>query len=684
MNNEQITPLTVRNLLSEGKYRIPVYQRNYDWGEKETLQLLEDIADYASRKGEHKYYIGSVVVFVRSKGGNEYFETIDGQQRLTTLTIIMCALRSMAEVKNLMEWYEKANISYDHRPESDEAIRSLESGQPTNHPAAVNIEDVYGIIMKNIPIIVSSKPSLSLPNFVRYLLDSVVIMRIPVPQDTDLNHYFEIMNSRGEQLEKHEVLKANLMDNLEEKGATMCLFNDLWEACSDMTTYVQMKMRPALRTLLFSSNWADLCCDNFDDLLNEYETLDDNHSNVWASDEYKSRSLTQLFEDAQHNIKYSLPDSDNSLQGGNERFGSVINFPNFLLQTLKVMYNAEEENYAKDIDEQIKLDDKQLIDIFQHVLSQYSAEKRKDFTKRFIMALLRLRFLFDKYVIKRENYNNREGWSLKSLKQYTNSKVNYVSTFPYGEAEEGENDIGKDIRMLEAMFHVSAPTQIYKHWLNAVLYYLYQIKGKNGTKPTVDPTDMRRYLYQLACSYMLDQYITDEPVAFEDIIYSNEAMPKHRVEDIKWEFINSGCDVKNFIFNFYDYAVWKYGNWREIAPNKYKNFDFTYRTSVEHFYPQVPQKGYDPLDERILNSFGNLCLISRGMNSKFSNNMPVAKFKNFGNDEVIKDLSIKLNEMMDVVKKKGDWKEEEIEEFERKAKEHIISALNISLNKNSP
>ena len=45
--DNNIAQLTVREFLSEGKYVIPIYQRNYDWGEREVLQLLEDISDYA-------------------------------------------------------------------------------------------------------------------------------------------------------------------------------------------------------------------------------------------------------------------------------------------------------------------------------------------------------------------------------------------------------------------------------------------------------------------------------------------------------------------------------------------------------------------------------------------------------------------------------------------------------------
>ena len=55
--------------------------------------------------------------------------------------------------------------------------------------------------------------------------------------------------------------------------------------------------------------------------------------------------------------------------------------------------------------------------------------------------------------------------------------------------------------------------------------------------------------------------------------------------------------------------------------------------------------------------------------------MPVAKYKNFGNEAIAQELSIKLNEMMDVVREKGDWGEEEIAEFETFAREKILQAV---------
>lgn len=660
MSLYNIKPLNIKELLSEHRYLIPIYQRNYDWSEKEALQLIEDIADYAAYKNNCKYYIGSVIVFVRIKDGEEFFETIDGQQRLTTLNILMNLLRTFNEVKKNLDWYQRANLSYDHRKEADEALRMLAENKLYDHPAAGSIAEVYRVMEKHLLNILKEK-ELNLVAFYEYLISKVIIMRIPVPKDTELNHYFEIMNSRGEQLEKHEVLKASLMDNLEKSDYK--LFNDIWEACADMTAYVQMKMNTKVRRLFFTDKWDNLQLSGFDEYKTKYIHLDDNDDDV--EDEYILRSIAELFEDAKNNVSYELPSVDREGDKGYDRFGSVINFPNFLLHTLKVMYQKDDE-FNATVNAEIKLDDKRLIDIFANVLSH--CKDKRAFVKRFIVALLQTRYLFDNYVIKREYYNGKEAWSLKRLRKYDSSKTNYVGSFTDNDQEDS---LSKEIRMLEAMFHVSAPTQIYKHWLNAVLYFLYQQK-------TVRADMLREYLNILACTYMLDRYLcadNDSRIEFEEIIYHNDAMSVNT--EISWSAIDNGCNVENFIFNFYDYLTWK------LNPQKYSKFEFTYRTSVEHFYPQTPMNNYEVLDQSTgLHDFGNLCLISRGMNSKFSNNMPDAKCANFGRDEALKDLSLKLNEMMEIVRDTHEWSTPEIREFEKKARARILHGIIDGCGKN--
>lgn len=74
-------------------YVVPDYQREYIWQEKQVYQLLKDIHDEFSSNGSgsaSEYFIGSIVVHVRDKG---VYELIDGQQRMTTAYLVLCAVR---------------------------------------------------------------------------------------------------------------------------------------------------------------------------------------------------------------------------------------------------------------------------------------------------------------------------------------------------------------------------------------------------------------------------------------------------------------------------------------------------------------------------------------------------------------------------------------------------------------
>lgn len=695
--NELLKPATlnIREFLSEGKYVIPIYQRNYDWGEREALQLLEDISDYAQKNKEQNkeqpYYIGSAVVFLRTAHGETFFETIDGQQRLTTLTILACLLKHQERA----DWFEKPNLSYDHRKEADEALMMLVNGQLSQHPSAQNIVSVYRLLEKHLQSMLTAK-ELDLETFADYLFEKVIMLRIPVPQDTQLNHYFEIMNTRGEQLEKHEVLKAVLMGKLDREEHH--LFHLIWEACSDMSAYVQMNFSVGMRNVLFTKEWSELQGESFDATYFDatyfdklYKALPRKESGNTANAEGAPHTLDSLFKDANNLFKdakrHPLPSDGNADKGKSERFGSIINFPNFLLQVLKVCYH-DSPFYKKEVDAQIRLDDKALIPTFQAVLESLKTEEEKiRFVKYFIMQLLLLRTLYDRYVIKREYVNGTESWSLKKLK-YEHKTVSYVNTFSSSnkaEDAECESDKGKEIRLLEAMFHVSAPTQIYKHWLNAVLYHVH-------TTEPIKADSLRNRLYDLARCYMLDVYLAKDGKkhSFEEIVYRKEGKPQNNIDDIDWGAINQGCNVQNFIFNFYDFILWREKLEQQLRREKsgrddkleqddksvqHEKFDFTYRTSVEHFYPQKPMPGYEPLPPEYLNSFGNLCLISSSMNSKFSNNMPKAKYDNFGSSQEMRSaLSLKLQEMMERVKD-GEWEKDQIKAHYEEARERIKNAL---------
>ena len=640
---ETIIPLTIGNLLSESEYRIPIYQRNYAWGVAEVTQLIQDVADYAKENQNDNYYVGTLVVFPHES--ENYYETIDGQQRTTTLTIIACSI--CHNYVNGLPWYKSVNISFDYRDRSNETLRAIYRNGSTHlnlEQVSTEIMSVYNCVWNIIEKECKNR-SLSVSDFIDYLFSKVIILRVSVPSDTDLNHYFEIMNSRGEQLEQHEIVKALLMSILRNTPEAMRVFSLIWDACSNMGRYVQMNISKSIRGYFFKDNGIDDVEDDFDTLSTNLASAD------WRLSK-EEKSLTDLFKDDLQQVQYTKPWEEQSQDKEQpEYFGSVISFSNFLLHVLKVIYPNNEN---------VVLDDKKLISIFSEC---YKAASVKD-VKDFIMKLLKIRYLFDKYVIKRKF----EKWGLKQIKLSGKDQMYYGSTFR--KIDNEEENFEKDVIMLQAMFHVSLPSQIYKHWLSAVLLYAYHTTN-------ITSSDFSNYLWSLAKSYMLDRYLAKEDSvhSFEEIIYYNykHRLPQNDSNNIDWSNINIdivekvGEKVENFVFNFYDFILWK--------EQKTPDFEFAYRTSVEHFYPQ------HPIDNKLiefeyLHSFGNLCLVSNSMNSKFSNSLPAAKYSNFGTDrKVLSTYSVKLQNMMQSMRDHDKWDENKIKSEADEAKSLLMKYL---------
>ncbi|CAM2932279.1 DUF262 domain-containing protein [Skermania piniformis] len=78
---------------SDYSFTIPDYQRPYRWGTEEAIHLLDDLEEALERSSDEPYFLGSLVLIRRS--GTE-FDVVDGQQRLTTLTILFAVLRDLA------------------------------------------------------------------------------------------------------------------------------------------------------------------------------------------------------------------------------------------------------------------------------------------------------------------------------------------------------------------------------------------------------------------------------------------------------------------------------------------------------------------------------------------------------------------------------------------------------------
>lgn len=108
----------VQDILTENKkYIIPAYQRPYSWSSDNAEQLIDDI--YQSYLSEDKeYFIGSMICINK---GNNTFEVVDGQQRLTTLSLIVSELKKLIEHQGVKDDLQKRILPIDvYSDETDE------------------------------------------------------------------------------------------------------------------------------------------------------------------------------------------------------------------------------------------------------------------------------------------------------------------------------------------------------------------------------------------------------------------------------------------------------------------------------------------------------------------------------------------------------------------------------------
>ena len=203
----------IKEILANDNYVIPRYQRNYAWGKAEISQLIKDIEEFFPKENHEKktYYLGSLVCFKRENGS---FEMIDGQQRHTTITLINLVLKNW---QNLIENIVSVpNLKFDSRKKVQHYIESLyKTDEKTflKQASELNMSGT-GSFKDAIEIIQEELREKDVQNFAKNFYGNVYLFRVEVPEETDLNHYFEIMNNRGEQLEKHEIVKSLLMGRI--------------------------------------------------------------------------------------------------------------------------------------------------------------------------------------------------------------------------------------------------------------------------------------------------------------------------------------------------------------------------------------------------------------------------------------------------------------------------------------
>lgn len=225
---------TVRELLEKTKYQIDYYQREYRWEQKHALELLDDLVskfqeNYVPGRPRKEvarydqYFLGSIII----SQNEEAKYIVDGQQRLTTLTLLLILLKHLqkdrkdaVQVDDLIysEKYGERSFNLDV-PERDACMNALFEGQPfdpgeTESKSVRNIYERYQDLRESFPDELKGE---ALPYFVDWLLDNVHLVKITTQSDADAYAVFETMNDRGLSLTPTEMLKGYLLANVPSK-----------------------------------------------------------------------------------------------------------------------------------------------------------------------------------------------------------------------------------------------------------------------------------------------------------------------------------------------------------------------------------------------------------------------------------------------------------------------------------
>lgn len=239
---------------SDFEYHIPAYQRPYAWTEEETMTLFDDLYEfYQSENEEENYFLGSIVLI--KENNDRHSDVIDGQQRLTTITILFSVLAD-----NLKDPKKKASCMKRLQEEGDELagiesqprlfLRDWDQSFFNNYIQNVKISELLKLdtasldteskrhIQKNCQVLdkkfkeTFQEDENEIIRFSTFLLNRCYLVVVSTPSQASAFRVFSVMNSRGLNLLPTDIIKSEtigkISSDLQQK------YTDKWENLENM------------------------------------------------------------------------------------------------------------------------------------------------------------------------------------------------------------------------------------------------------------------------------------------------------------------------------------------------------------------------------------------------------------------------------------------------------------------
>jgi len=608
-------------------YNIPRYQRLYVWTNDQVTTLLEDI-QHACFTERPLFYLGGVLI-VRTSDTLPHFDLIDGQQRFTTLWLLCLTLG--LELSGFLEVEEKSRLTFSIREDVTryfDAIRKnkefkgklngqLEAGSLTKIIYAKNL--IRGFVATEF----KDQPE-RLEQFRNYIRYQVKVIISTVPVKTNLNKLFEVINNRGLQLQHHEILKSFILSKITSDKKVRIRYGKIWNACADMTDYIERNLYyEAGRSVVEFYNLHSGKFD-FTGLLKIMDGKDTVASPMTLSAIIESRPP----KNSEFKTPRELEEHPETKDDEYEIVRSILTFPQLLQHTLRIYLFRSGK---KDIPQIIEKD----------LLVSFAAFL-KDLTEKealaFIELLFEIKVRFDKHVIKWVTTSpNTETHLIKPLQKQR--KKAYSQTFYFRREKPSGSDA---FTLLQSMlYHSQQKTTL--HWLTPFLYkmlstenrdelLIYLQKLDNAMFCTKDPDELMKRSWKYLGK---EVKIAPEAINLEDLKNSD------------------GTGFWHYWFYKLEYVLWFME--RQLHPD-WRNFRMTSKNSIEHVSPQSQKRqDFNTVSMACLNTFGNLALVTRNINSEYGHNEYNVKQRKFLNNKKDNRLdSLKL----DLIYASEDWNDD--------------------------
>lgn len=263
---------------SDYEFTIPDYQRPYAWGKEQALQLLDDLEGALARDTDEPYFLGSIVLV--KVGSDPRAEVIDGQQRLTTLSILFAVLRDLTENSKLAAELAKVVVEpgeilagtqakprltlrrrdakfFADRVQTEGATEDLVELDDAhlNTDAQKAIRDNTAALRERV----ADWPDDKLQRLAAMLGTRTFLVVVSTPDLNSAHRIFSVMNARGLDLTPSDIFKSKVIGDVSDKDAAD--YADKWEqeevdlgrdAFADLFGHVRMivKKERATKVLL--------------------------------------------------------------------------------------------------------------------------------------------------------------------------------------------------------------------------------------------------------------------------------------------------------------------------------------------------------------------------------------------------------------------------------------------------